>query len=74
MSRSHIGIDIGSTMTKVTIRDGDEVVDTLLRPTGFNSAVTGKFLEVMANRTSMRESMRAAPKRSEAVHAFMTCR
>ncbi len=48
-------------MTKVAIRDGDEVVDTLLRPTGFNSAVTGKFLEVMANRTSMRESMRAAP-------------
>ncbi|MDD5894599.1 MAG: hypothetical protein PUC67_09690 [Coriobacteriaceae bacterium] len=74
MSRSHIGIDIGSTMTKVAIMDGDEVVDTLLRPTGFNSAVTGKFLEVMANRTSMRESMRAAPKRSEAVHAFMTCR
>ena len=61
MSRSHIGIDIGSTMTKVAIMDGDEVVDTLLRPTGFNSAVTGKFLEVMANRTSMRESIRAAP-------------
>lgn len=61
MSRSHIVIDIGLTMTKVAIRDGDEVVDTLLRPTGFNSAVTGKFLEVMANRTNMRESMRAAP-------------
>lgn len=61
MSRSHIGIDIGPTMTKVVIMDGDEVVDTLLRPTGFNSAVTGKFLEVMVNRTSMRESMRAAP-------------
>ncbi len=61
MSRSHIGIDIGSTMTKVAIMDGDEVVDALLRPTDFNPAVTGKFLEVMANRTSMRESMRAAP-------------
>ncbi len=48
-------------MTKVAIMDGDEVVGTLLRPTGFNSAVTSKFLEVMANRTSMRESMRAAP-------------
>lgn len=48
-------------MTKVAIMDGDEVVGTLLRPTGFNSAVTGKFLEVMANRTSMQESMRAAP-------------
>lgn len=48
-------------MTKVAIMDGNEVVDTLLRPTGFNSAVTGKFLEVMANRTSMRESMRTAP-------------
>ena len=34
-------------MTKVAIMDGDEVVDTLLRPTGFNSAVTGKFLEVV---------------------------
>lgn len=48
-------------MSEVAIMDGDEVVDTLLRPTGFSSAVTGKFLEVMANRTSMRESMRAAP-------------
>lgn len=45
MSRSHIGIDIGSTMTKVAIMDGDELVDTILRPTGFNSAVTAEELK-----------------------------
>ena len=48
-------------MTKVAIMDGDEVVDALLRPTDFNPAVTGKFLEVMPDRTSMRESVRVAP-------------
>lgn len=41
-----IGIDIGSTMTKVAVMDeaGEELLDTILRPTGFNSAVTATEL------------------------------
>ena len=37
-----IGIDIGSTMTKVAVFEGDELVATLLTPTGFNSATTAQ--------------------------------
>ena len=33
-----VGIDIGSTVTKVVVFDGNELVDTVLMPTGFNSA------------------------------------
>ena len=32
-----IGVDIGSTATKVAVMDGEELVHTWLRPTGFSS-------------------------------------
>ena len=35
---ARIGIDIGSTATKVAVLEGDELAGTLLLPTGFNSA------------------------------------
>ena len=32
-----IGIDIGSTATKAAVVEDDQVIDTLLMPTGFSS-------------------------------------
>jgi predicted CoA-substrate-specific enzyme activase len=32
-----VGVDIGSTATKVAVFDGERMVDTILAPTGFNS-------------------------------------
>lgn len=37
-----IGLDIGSTMAKCAVMDGDAVVDTILTPTGFSSVDTAE--------------------------------
>lgn len=42
---ARIGIDIGSTATKVAVLEGDELADTLLLPTGFNSAETAAHVK-----------------------------
>lgn len=36
-SNYRVGVDIGSTATKVAVFEGDELADTLVTPTGFNS-------------------------------------
>ena len=44
-----IGVDIGSTATKVAVIEGDELVRTLLMPTGFSSVdAAGRVREALA--------------------------
>ena len=48
---ARIGIDIGSTATKVAVLEGDELAGTLLLPTGFNSAeVAARVKDELAQR------------------------
>ena len=37
-----IGLDIGSTMTKCVVMEGDELLEAILTPTGFSSVDTAE--------------------------------